>query len=119
MTNVGRAIPPDQWPERLDPRSGGSAAPLDWDDSPGTSLETERVGLLAKPGAPVDGRRRVEDWIASNLDVDFEPGETPRNNVWNRLIERLPTSRRAPKKRRDLRGPETAFADWERFRIAY
>jgi len=36
---------------------------------PTTSLETERFGLLAGPAVPVDGQRRMEEWIASNLDL--------------------------------------------------
>src|SRR5437016_3811152 len=118
MANGETAIPLVRRPRVLDARSAGPAAVLDREDGPATSLETERFGLLAGSTFSVDGERRMEDWIASNLDLAIPVEPTPRN-VWNQLIDRLPALRRAPKKQRAGACPETSLADWARFRIAY
>jgi anti-anti-sigma factor len=80
----------------------------------------QRFGLLATPAAPIDTDRRIEDWIASQLDLRIEKDTdaTPRN-IWNRIIERLPAMRRTHGRRQIRGGSETAFSDWSRFRIAY
>jgi anti-anti-sigma factor len=102
----------------LEPFPDGSVALLDRERAPATSLEADRFGLLAGPGTPGDGRPRMEDWIASNLDLEIAEEPTP-SGVWDRLVGRLPALRRPRRKRTEPRGPETAFADWSRFRIAY
>jgi anti-anti-sigma factor len=80
----------------------------------------QQLGLLAAPRAAAECDRRMEDWIASQLDLSLaiEPTPAPRN-VWNQLIDRLPVLRRSPGRVPLRGGPETAFSDWSRFRIAY
>jgi anti-anti-sigma factor len=87
-----------------------------------TSLESERFGLLAKP-APIRNKdRRMEDWIASNLDlgVGVDP-DAPRDrrSPWIRLIDGLPGMKRLPKARRHRSGVETSMLGWSRFHVAY
>jgi anti-anti-sigma regulatory factor len=86
----------------------------------GASLAMREYGLLASPRVGPDADRRMEDWIASQIDLslDIEPAPRPRN-VWNQLIKGLPALRRIPQHRPVRGGPETAFADWSRFRVAY
>ena len=43
--------------------------PMDAEPVSRTSLESERFGLLAAPESLVDKDRRMEEWIASNLDL--------------------------------------------------
>ncbi len=86
----------------------------------GSSLAMAQFGLLAGPRVASDCDRRIEDWIASQLDLSLQD-EPPsgRRNIWNRLIDRLPAARRVPKHRTLRGGAETAFAEWSRFRVAY
>ena len=49
---------------------GLAVAPMDAEAVSRTALESERVGLLAAPAKHHDKDRRMEDWIASNLDLD-------------------------------------------------
>ena len=62
------------------------------------------------------GDRRIEDWIASNLDLE---GERTEGNHWNRLIANLPVFRR----RQGPRGSDGATipsrGGWSRFQVAY
>ncbi len=90
------------------------------DSGAGHSLAMQQFGLLAAPRNPVDADRRMEDWIASQLDLALaiEPAHHPRS-IWNQLIDRLPVLRRTSSRRPLRGGAETAFADWSRFRIAY
>ena len=55
----------------------------------GLSLETQRAGLLAPPKRPLDIDRRMENWIASNLDIEPAPAPEQRS-PWIRLIDGLP-----------------------------
>jgi anti-anti-sigma factor len=84
------------------------------------SLAMQQFGLLASPSAASDVDRRMEDWIASHLDLALEetPSVGPRS-IWHQLVDRLPMARQAPHRRPIRGGPETAFADWSRFRVAY
>ncbi len=81
-----------------------------------------QLGLLAAPPRPstAEEDRRIEDWIACQLDLSLavEDRQSPRT-VWDRLVGRLPVARRKAGPRPVRGGPETAFADWSRFRIAY
>jgi len=98
----------------------GEAAPLDpaVDHRRFTSLESERMGLLANASsfAPVD--LKLESWIASNLDIDAERAPGPRN-VWNRIVEGLPRLRRAPKKTAATEAGATRSEGWPRFHLGY
>jgi anti-anti-sigma factor len=86
---------------------------------PVSGLAMQQLGLMASPRV-ADDDRRIEEWIASQLDLtpEFEPARDSRN-LWSRFIDRLPVARRAPKRRPSTGGPETAFAAWSRFRVAY
>ena len=86
-----------------------------------TSLETERFGLLAAPAATVDAHRRIEEWIASNLDLDRKPGPSSPRSAWHRLIDGIPGLRRAPKatRRDERKGGEATMEGWSRFHVAY
>lgn len=83
-------------------------------------LAMQQMGLLAAPRPALDDDRRMEDWIASQIDLSLSI-ESPRTEktIWNQLIDRLPALRRGPHRRVPRGGAETAFADWSRFRIAY
>jgi anti-anti-sigma factor len=87
--------------------------------APRTSLESERLGLLAAPAASVDHDRRMEEWIASNLDLTGEAEQSPRS-AWARIIAGLPGLKRPPnnKQRRDP-GGESRQDGWARFQVAY
>src|SRR5438034_11637946 len=107
---VTTAIPLVRRPDDLEPLAASPAALLPQEDGTATSLEAERFGLLTGPAAPVDVERKLEDWIAGNVDLGMSTEPIPRN-IWDRLIDRLPALRRSPKKRRGEGGSETAFAD--------
>ena len=72
-----------------------------------TSLESERFGLLADHAKPLEEDRRMEEWIASNLDLGDDAPPVPRS-PWIRLIDGLPGMKRArqrkppPKRGRDF-----------------
>jgi anti-anti-sigma regulatory factor len=83
-----------------------------------TSLETARRGLLAGPPKTRDQDRRMEEWIASNLDLDLEYRREPRS-AWTRLIDGLPGMKRPIKAKPRQRGVETSMLGWSRFRVAY
>ncbi len=81
-----------------------------------------QLGLLAAPRPLADGDRRIEDWIASQLDLSLASEARPAaRTVWDRLIDRLPVACRPGGRATaaSRAGAETAFADWSRFRIAY
>ncbi|HZW33138.1 MAG TPA: FHA domain-containing protein [Isosphaeraceae bacterium] len=118
MVKAETATPVVQRPERLERRSGSSAPAPEGAHGCAPALQAERLGLLARPAVSVDGERRIEDWIASNLELDL-PVETMPRTIWDRLIGHLPSLRRGPSPRRREGDPETAVADWTRFRIAY
>ena len=101
-------------------RSDGAAAGLLIADEPAprTSLESERFGLLAAPRAIVDTDRQMEEWIASNLDLDDEAPSQPRS-PWIRLIDGLPGLKRPPEHKRRVKGAETSVMGWARFHVAY
>lgn len=101
---------------------GGAKGPRG-SSRPAPALAMEQLGLLAPQDRPVAGPeadRRIEDWIVSHLDLALEvrPKASPRT-IWHQLIEKLPMARSAPHRRPAVGGPETAFADWSRFRVAY
>ena len=71
--------------------------------------------LVARTPAGCD--RRIEDWIASNLDLE---SDLSSSNHWNQLIANLPASRRS---RQHARTNDRVLAGtpagWSRFNIAY
>jgi anti-anti-sigma factor len=84
----------------------------------GTVLEADRLGLLASPAFSVGPDRRMEEWIASNLDLECHSRPALRSK-WDRIIENLPGVRRACKPRRSDQAVEARFDGWARFRVAY
>ncbi len=118
MANLATAIPREERAADLVPRWDGPVVSDDPGDGPAIALEMDRFGLLAGPAIPVDRERMIEAWIASNLDFDI-PAESAPPNIWERIVGRLPTWKRPPKKRRILIGGETSFSEWAYFRIAY
>jgi anti-anti-sigma factor len=97
---------------------GLAVAPMDAEAVSRTSLESERVGLLAAPAKHHDKDRRMEEWIASNLDLNDESPSVPRS-PWARLINGLPGLKRAPRGIRRPKGVETSMVGWSRFHVAY
>jgi anti-anti-sigma factor len=99
---------------------GPTSAGLLIDDkkAPRTSLESERFGLLAAPKVIADTDRRMEDWIASNLDLDDTAPARPRS-PWIRLIDGLPGLKRPPKEKCRDKGAEASLMGWTRFHVAY
>ncbi len=96
----------------------GALADADNDARRSSSLESERMGLLACPSSRAPGDLGLEEWIASNLDIDAELAPTSRN-VWNRIVEGLPGLRRPPKKTGAIGGVETRYDGWPRFHLGY
>ncbi|QEH33561.1 FHA domain protein [Aquisphaera giovannonii] len=81
----------------------------------------ETTATLLRPGPMAPSRdRRLEEWIASNLDQEADPA---RENHWNRLIKNLPAFR--PRARTNGKGgaalgPATdSQGGWSHFRVAY
>lgn len=85
---------------------------------PVVSLESARCGLLASPSKVLDKDRRMEEWIASNLDLDHAFRSEPRS-PWTRLIDGLPGLKRPPRETRRHGGVETSMLGWSRFHVAY
>jgi anti-anti-sigma factor len=83
-----------------------------------TPLESERMGLLTVPGSSAPGGPKLEEWIASNLDLDAGLAPTQRN-IWNRIIEGLPGLKRAPKKNGASEGIASRNEGWPRFHVGY
>ena len=69
MATPATAIPLDL-PDVLYPLSDGPTAGIEAESGPVPALETQRFGILAGPAPEVDSDRRIEAWIASNLDFD-------------------------------------------------
>jgi len=78
-------------------------------------LEDSGLQLLVTK-TPGGGDRRIEDWIASNLDLESDPSRT---NHWNQLIANLPTSRRMPTRKPGNSASAGTPNGWSRFNIAY
>jgi anti-anti-sigma regulatory factor len=77
--------------------------------------ESSGLPLLAiRPSSETD--RRIEDWIASNLDSE---SVNTGPNLWNKLIDNLPGLRRAPKSHRSDGTSESSQGGWSRFKVAY
>jgi hypothetical protein len=88
-------------------------------DEPGIPLvgQLEGSGLqLLVTSTPGGGDRRIEDWIASNLDLESDPSRTDH---WNQLIANLPTSRRMPTRKTGDWASAGTPTGWSRFNIAY
>lgn len=122
MTNDEIAIPLVVGDEGPHFRRAGMSVVEDQPSVPATSLETERFGLLAGPTAPIDGHRRMEEWIASNLDLESKAAPSSPRSAWHRLIDGIPGLRRTPSsraKREERKGGEAALEGWSRFHVAY
>jgi anti-anti-sigma factor len=85
-----------------------------------TSLESERLGLLAGPGTAIDPERRIEEWIASNLDLDLGT-EAAHQSAWTRMIEGLARMKRPARSQRGRTGGTAVHTQegWDRFEVAY
>lgn len=59
--------------------------------------------------------RRLEDWIAANLDIETE---RPATNLWTQLVGNLPAARRVKREGGSERGLKSKGC-WERFDIVY
>lgn len=59
--------------------------------------------------------RRLENWIAANLDIE---SERPATNLWTQLVGNLPTIRRVKPRAETERGRKSKGC-WERFEIVY
>ena len=119
MTNEQTAVPlsiADLRPQGL------ATASLVSDDEPAptTALESQRFGLLTAPPAILDKDRRMEEWIAGNLDLDNDDDAAagPRS-AWLRLIDGLPGLKRPPREKRREKVAETSLLGWPRFHVAY
>jgi anti-anti-sigma factor len=86
--------------------------------SHGTSLESERFGLLARPRPTTNTDRRMEEWIASNLDLDDTTPLTPRS-PWIRLIDGLPGFKRSARVQKREKKTAMYLMGWNRFHVAY
>jgi len=85
------------------------------DEDEGESRPSRRVSLKVERDRRTPDRR-LEDWIAGNLDAQLE---RPESNFWNQLVGNLPTARRATSSRD---GSDQGFRSrgaWNRFRVAY
>src|SRR6476659_10167468 len=84
-----------------------------------TSLHSERMGLLARTStkSPHDDRR-MEDWIASHLDLG-EPGAPGPRSPWAQIIEKLPGLKKKPKNKAREQSGAIALDSWKRFQVAY
>lgn len=77
-------------------------------------VATRRAELAAiKVPSALD--RRLENWIAANLDIE---AERPATNLWTQLIGNLPTARRGGPRGGSERGHKST-GGWERFEIIY
>jgi anti-anti-sigma factor len=83
-----------------------------------TSLEADRLGLLGSAAPDLSGDQRMEEWIASQLDLDI-PSPLAPQNAWHRIIAGLPGARQPRKKSQEPPGPEASLEGWARFRVAY
>jgi anti-anti-sigma factor len=103
----------DLAPAGLAARTGSEARPK-------TSLEAERLGLLSGPGTAVAPDRRMENWIASQLDLEVATPAAPAN-VWNRIIDGLPGLRKPARNKPTSteRVSQAALEGWTRFLVAY
>jgi anti-anti-sigma factor len=113
------AIPPDRHGDRLQIGPASSNLPADQDATGSNALEVERCGLLAGPGAPVHPDRRMEEWIASNVDLDSGKVTSVERGAWHRLIEGLPGPKRKAKAPRGEQSAVAAHDSWAHFQVAY
>ena len=73
--------------------------------------------VMDRPPRPLD--RRLEDWIASNLDL---PSESKAPNRWEQIVGNLPGLRRPPDKPGSRTGEGRqvrSLGAWSRFQVAY
>jgi anti-anti-sigma factor len=87
--------------------------PIDEMNPPLIGLVEEIPLVLKQPPAVVD--RRIENWIASNLDLAAEA----TTNGWSQAIENLPVGRRISESLGAQRRGTRSQGVWSRFKIAY
>ncbi len=96
-----------------------SGASEDADRAPRTSLVAERLGLLSSAFAPArHDDHRMEDWIASHLDLG-EPSAPTASSPWTKIIANLPGLKRKQQDKARVKGGVTTFDSWKRFQVAY
>ena len=84
-----------------------------------TSLHTERMGLLARASAPSHhDDRRMEEWIASHLDLGELASSRPRS-PWAQIIENLPGMKKKPNNKAREQSSATTLDSWKSFQVAY
>ena len=84
-----------------------------------TSLVAERLGLLSNLSVPArHDDRRMEDWIASHLDVG-ELAAPRSSSPWSKIIANLPGLKRKPQDKARVQGGVTTLDSWKRFQVAY
>jgi anti-anti-sigma regulatory factor len=79
----------------------------------GASREPRSVRLIVADGPSRD--RRLEDWIALNLDPDVDRGTT---NLWNQIVGALPKARR-PKATAGRDKGLKSRGGWDRFTVVH
>jgi anti-anti-sigma factor len=89
------------------------------DPPPRTSLLSERMGLLAAPRAQSrQDDRRMEEWIASHLDLGEVSTIRPASQ-WARIIENLPGLKRKPMATGRQSSGASTLDSWKCFQVAY
>jgi anti-anti-sigma factor len=88
--------------------------PIDEMSTPLIGLGEEIPFALKK--SPHEADRRIENWIASNLDL---PSEETTSSGWNRLVGNLPIGRRVPEPQGTQGRGTKSQGMWSRFKIAY
>jgi anti-anti-sigma factor len=87
---------------------------------PRTSLVAERLGLLAPASVPAHhDDRRMEEWIASHLDLGEPSAKRAKSSPWTKMIANLPGLKRKPNDTARVQGGVTTLDSWSRFQVAY
>jgi anti-anti-sigma factor len=89
------------------------------DSAARTSLLSEQMGLLARTATRSHhDDRRMEDWIASHLDLE-ELSAAKSASPWAKIIENLPGLKRKPKEKRRQPSGRSTLDSWKCFQVAY
>ena len=89
------------------------------EEAASTSLHSERMGLLARNSTRSHhDDRRMEDWIASHLDLGEQSAPGPRS-PWAQIIENLPGLKKKPNNKAREQSGATTLGSWKSFQVAY
>ena len=87
------------------------------------SQDVARIRAIRSAGRPDESThrtdRRMEEWIASNLDLVGPGADTRPRSPWIRLIDGLPGMKRPPRREAPGKRHETSMLGWSRFHVAY